>query len=129
MKMLNGAVWYIFALLCRYATFQHGRGGPPGRLARTELPLECSEKLWNMLSVQHCMPLAFSSHSIYVSIYLAKTNDHGENVVAFCAGERLDWGAKEHTYGVPKNVLLGCCDIISAHLGRNDTSGMTKEPY
>ena len=32
----------------------------------TELPLECSEKVWNMLSVQHSTPLAFSSHSMGV---------------------------------------------------------------
>ena len=28
--------------------------------------MDCSEKVWNMLSVQHCMPLAFSSQSIYL---------------------------------------------------------------
>ena len=35
-------------------------------LEEFDLPLECSEKLWNMLSVQHCMRLAFCSHSIYL---------------------------------------------------------------
>ena len=32
----------------------------------SKLPFECLEKVWNMLSVQHCMPLAFSSNSIYL---------------------------------------------------------------
>ena len=35
-------------------------------LEESKLLLECSEKMWNMLSVQQCMPLAFSSHSIYL---------------------------------------------------------------
>ena len=35
-------------------------------LDESELQLECSEKMWNMLSVQHCMPLAFYSHSIHL---------------------------------------------------------------
>ena len=28
--------------------------------------MEYSEKAWNMLSVKHCLPLVFSSHSIYL---------------------------------------------------------------
>ena len=43
----------------------------------------------------------------------AKIEDRGYNVVAFCAGARLDRGAKERTYGTQ---------------GRSDASGMTKEP-
>ena len=35
--------------------------------------------------------------------------------------------------GLPKNVLMGCCDMIcdmiSATQERIDTSGMTEEPY
>ena len=30
--------------------------------------------------------------------------------------------------GVPKNVPMGRCDMISALQGRSDTRGMTKEP-
>ena len=60
---------------------------------RTELLLECSEKVWNMLSGQHCMPLALSSHS------QAKIEDRSYNVVAFWPGAWLDRGAKERIYG------------------------------
>ena len=35
-------------------------------LEESELPLECLERVWNTLSVQHCMPLTFSSHTIYL---------------------------------------------------------------
>ena len=58
--------------------------------------MECSEKVWNMLSVPHCMPLAFSPSP---SILEAKIEDRVYNVVAFCAGTRLDRGAEERTYG------------------------------
>ena len=55
------------------------------------------------------------------SILKAKTMDHGYNAVVFCAGH--GWT------GVPKNVLMGRCDMISATQGRSDTmnEGMTKE--
>ena len=33
-------------------------------------------------------------------ILKAEIEDHGDNVVAFCAGAQLDPGAKEHTYGM-----------------------------
>ena len=43
------------------------------------------KKVWNMLSVPHFMPLAFSSQSIYLGSELeAKIEDRVYNVVAFC---------------------------------------------
>ena len=66
-------------------------------LEESELPLVCSEKVWNMLSVQHCIPLAFSSHSIYLESQ--NRENRGYNIVAFCAGARLGRDAKERTYG------------------------------
>ena len=58
--------------------------------------MECSEKVWNMLSVPHCMPLAFSPQSIYLG---SENRGSRFNVVAFCAGTRLGRGAEERTYG------------------------------
>ena len=37
--------------------------------------------------------------------------------------------AQGHSWtGVPKNILMGSLDMMSASEGRNDTSGVTKEP-
>ena len=53
------------------------------------------------------------------SILTAKIEECGYRVDAFCTGARLDWGAKEHTYGT---------NMIFATQGRSDTSVMPKEP-
>ena len=54
------------------------------------------------------------------SILEAKVEDHVYNVVAFCAGTRLDRGAEEHTYGT---LGHGVCNR-----GNEGHSGVTKEP-
>ena len=54
------------------------------------------------------------------SILEAKKEDSVYNVVAVAPGH--GW------MGVPKNVLMGRWDMVSATEGRNDTSGVTKEP-
>ena len=47
------------------------------------------------------------------SILEAKMEDRIYNVVAFCAGTQLDWGAEEHTYGM---LGRGVCNT-----GKKDT--------
>ena len=73
--------------------------------------MECSEKMWNMLSVPHCMPLAFSSLSIYLG-----SENRGSR---FTTSSRF---ALEHGWtGVLKNALMGRWDKVSATEGRKDT--------
>ena len=54
------------------------------------------------------------------SILEAKIEDRVPNVVAFCAGTWLDWGAEERTYGM---LGHGVCNR-----GKKGYSGVTKEP-
>ena len=54
------------------------------------------------------------------SILEVKIEDRVYNVVAFCAGTRLDWGAEECTYGTLRH---GVCNR-----GKKGYSGVTKEP-
>ena len=53
------------ALYLMYRKWQHRLHGLSYKLAQ-RVPFKCSEKMWNMLYVQYCMPLAFSSQSIYL---------------------------------------------------------------
>ena len=54
------------------------------------------------------------------SLLEAKIEDHVYNVIAFCAGTRLDRGAEECTYGT---LGHGVCNR-----GKKGCSGVTKEP-
>ena len=76
-------------------------------------PATLFEKMWNMLSVQDCTPLAVSSHSIFLG---------GKN-----RGSRVFEQAHGWT-GVPKKVPMGRWDVVCAIEGRNDMIGVTKEP-
>ena len=73
--------------------------------------------MWNMLSVQHCMQLAFPSLPS-PSILEAKLEDRVYNVVAFWLGTWLDRFAEER--------IMGRWDMVFATERRNDTSGVTK---
>ena len=63
-----------------------------------ELPLECLETVWNMLSVPHYTPLAFSSQSIYLgnknrgSCLQRRRVLHGDTVGPGCRRTHL-WDA------------------------------------
>ena len=76
---------------------------PLSSSSELEEELEESEfrKVWNMLSVQHCMPFAFSCHSIYLAG--KKIEDRGDKVVTFTGGG--DRGVKERTYGTLRHDI------------------------
>ena len=59
------------------------------------------------------------------SILEAKIEDRIYNVVVFCAGTQVDRGAEERTDGT---FFVPSDDMVSATEGRNDMSGVTKEP-
>ena len=82
-----------------------------------ELPLECSKTAWNMLSVPHYTPLAFSSQSIYLG---------NKNRGLRLQRRRVLRG---DTVGpVLKNALMGRYDMVSATEGRKDTVECSKNP-